>query len=263
MKKYFVFSDVHSFYDELMTALEEKGFDINNLDHIVISCGDLFDRGDQSKECLEFIISMLKQDRAICIKGNHEDLAEDLFHKWFFDDCDVHNGTEKTFKHLTTLDPIVSSKDIINDVRSNKDFRYYLMKCQDYYELGNNIFVHGWIPSYVTYKKFTTTYKYMKRWRNGNWHDARWSNGMDAWRQGVKEKGKTIWCGHWHSSWGHCNLHHDGQEFISEFETMWIDPKTGRQMPYVRRDTFVDEGIRCLDACTVLSHKVNIEVIEA
>ena len=37
MKKYFVFGDVHSFYDELMAALSEKGFDINNPNHLVIS----------------------------------------------------------------------------------------------------------------------------------------------------------------------------------------------------------------------------------
>lgn len=43
MDKYFVFSDVHSFYDELMNALDDKGFNINNQEHVIISCGDLFD----------------------------------------------------------------------------------------------------------------------------------------------------------------------------------------------------------------------------
>ena len=45
-KKYlYCVSDVHSFYDELMTALTKAGFDINNEEHIFVSCGDLLDRG--------------------------------------------------------------------------------------------------------------------------------------------------------------------------------------------------------------------------
>lgn len=47
--KYFIVSDVHSFYDEMMTALNESGFDKTNPDHIFVSLGDLLDRGDQSR----------------------------------------------------------------------------------------------------------------------------------------------------------------------------------------------------------------------
>ena len=34
MKKYFVFADVHGFYDELEAALEAKGFEEDNPNHI-------------------------------------------------------------------------------------------------------------------------------------------------------------------------------------------------------------------------------------
>ena len=34
MKEYFVLSDIHSFYNEMITALDKKGFDINNKDHM-------------------------------------------------------------------------------------------------------------------------------------------------------------------------------------------------------------------------------------
>ena len=47
MIKYFCSSDVHSFYTEWMLALASKGFDINNPEHKIIVCGDLFDRGDE------------------------------------------------------------------------------------------------------------------------------------------------------------------------------------------------------------------------
>ena len=45
MAVFFVVSDVHSFYDEMMIALKEKKFNINNDNHIFVSCGDLLDRG--------------------------------------------------------------------------------------------------------------------------------------------------------------------------------------------------------------------------
>ena len=49
MKKYFVVSDVHGFYDEMKKALDNAGFDIANPDHIFVSCGDLLDRGRQPR----------------------------------------------------------------------------------------------------------------------------------------------------------------------------------------------------------------------
>ena len=55
MKKYFVCSDIHSHYNELMTALNDAKFDINNPEHILIVLGDIFDRGDQSIEVYNFL----------------------------------------------------------------------------------------------------------------------------------------------------------------------------------------------------------------
>ena len=58
MKKYFVCSDVHSFFKEMMVALTENGYDKNDPNHILVICGDLFDRGDESKEMFEFVKSL-------------------------------------------------------------------------------------------------------------------------------------------------------------------------------------------------------------
>ena len=52
--KYFVSADVHGFFNEWKFALKEKGFDINNSEHKIIVCGDLFDRGAQAKELQTF-----------------------------------------------------------------------------------------------------------------------------------------------------------------------------------------------------------------
>lgn len=44
MKKYFVASDIHSFYTPFIKELNKTGFDLNNEEHILIICGDLFDK---------------------------------------------------------------------------------------------------------------------------------------------------------------------------------------------------------------------------
>lgn len=53
---------------------------------------------------------------------------------------------------------------------------------------------------------YAETYFPIENWRNANseaWDFARWINGMQASRDGVIEKNKTIVCGHWHCSYGH------------------------------------------------------------
>ena len=55
MIKYFCVSDVHSFYNELINALNSKNFDINNNEHKLILCGDAFDRGDDTVKVFEFL----------------------------------------------------------------------------------------------------------------------------------------------------------------------------------------------------------------
>ena len=50
VKTCFVVADVHSFYDEMIAALDGAGFDPANPDHIFVCLGDLLDRGDKPLE---------------------------------------------------------------------------------------------------------------------------------------------------------------------------------------------------------------------
>ena len=45
------------------------------------------------------------------------------------------------------------------------------------------MFVHGWFPS-------------GSDWSARAWEEARWMNGMEAWKKGEVLKGKTVVCGH-------------------------------------------------------------------
>ena len=59
--KYFVVSDIHSFYVELKRALDKAGFNKRNKDHTLIVCGDVFDRGSETVELYKFLTSIQKK----------------------------------------------------------------------------------------------------------------------------------------------------------------------------------------------------------
>lgn len=259
--KYFVVSDVHSFYNQLQSALLDAGFDKTNKEHVFVSCGDLLDRGDQSIECLNFV-NTLPKSRKILIRGNHEDLLEDAISRKEFLSHDLHNGTLKTIFNLCNKNEFEfwidsNYKCVFDQIKQNKHLYKYLNSLQDYAEVGNYIFVHGWIPtidpnlSPLDDKPLQNAP--LEWWDTKTnpdakdlWKCARWTNGMKAWSEGCTVPDKTIVCGHWHSSWGNSKLHHSGTEWG---QTACFAP-------------FVDKGIIALDGCTAYSNRVNVVVLE-
>lgn len=86
-KKYFVFSDIHGRNPRILNdALIEKGFDLNNDNHIIVSLGDLFDRGTNNIDVLEFVMKYYKKGRAILLWGNHEFILKDLIDAYYNND---------------------------------------------------------------------------------------------------------------------------------------------------------------------------------
>lgn len=248
--KYFVVADVHGFYDEMQTALSAAGFDRNNPNHIFVSCGDLLDRGQQPRECLQFVMS-LDPERRILVRGNHEDLMEEAIVRHAFFTHDISNGTRDTARALTGL---TDDTDVLLEMRTLPLYNSYIRECVNWGETSHYIFVHGWIPCFTCTKMsmYRDQVEYIpieENWRDVGrrlWESARQYNGMDAWGWGVREPDKTIVCGHWHTSWGHCHLHHDGTEFG---ETSKFTP-------------FIDKGIIAVDACTAYSGFCNCVVLD-
>ena len=81
----FVVGDLHGCYNRLMTQLDELQFDRQQ--DLLISVGDLIDRGPQNLECLDLIM----EKWFVCVRGNHEEMAVDALagrnvNLWF------HNG---------------------------------------------------------------------------------------------------------------------------------------------------------------------------
>lgn len=52
--KFFAISDMHSFYDPMIDALDQAGFEKNNPEHTLIVCGDAFDRCKRDDKNLEW-----------------------------------------------------------------------------------------------------------------------------------------------------------------------------------------------------------------
>lgn len=249
MIKYFACSDIHSFYDEWMLALTNYGFDKTNPDHKVIICGDLFDRGSQSRECFEFVRTLHSQDRLIYVKGNHEELLFDCVHalnkRRNIGHHHISNGTVRTIANLANC----SEYDILCYVYEESAFDegvqpvldFIEETAVDFFELGDKVFVHGWVPVAVDADNTSIVHD---NWRDGDWHQARWECGFDGWKCGLlPPEGQTVVCGHWHTSYG-------WSQFRGYSE--W-----GQDACF---DTFIDNKIIALDACTAYTHNVNIVV---
>ena len=113
--------------------------------------------------------------------------------------------------------------------------------------------MHGWIPSLELEAGKLLYYPEWRYAHSSEWSIARWDNGIAAYFQGVKEPGKTIVCGHWHASYG--NIRKNNYVPKSSYEEL---DETRPEL----FEPFEAEGIIALDACTALTHKVNIKVLE-
>lgn len=67
----FLVGDLHGCYDDLMSAMNEAGFD-RTRDRL-ISVGDLIDRGPDSRKC----VALLDESWFFAIRGNHEQMMID------------------------------------------------------------------------------------------------------------------------------------------------------------------------------------------
>lgn len=242
-KKYFVVADVHGFYKELMKALEGAGYDKNNKDHVFVSCGDLFDRGPDARECMRFVNS-IPSDRKILIRGNHEVLMREMILNLsdYPRTHDIRNGTWNSAIDITRADYV----EVMRAMRKNDEWWEYYNSCVNYAEVGNYIFVHGWLPINSTPNGPVVR----SDWReldDKDWEEAGWLNGIATWTYGARIKDKTIVCGHWNVSWGWKNIRRACKD---EYKGDAI------------HDSFIDDGIVALDACTVISHKINCYVFE-
>lgn len=238
--KYFVSGDIHGFYDEWQNALKDKGFDINNPNHKIILCGDLFDRGHQPKEIIDFVLK--HKDKVILIRGNHEDLMEQMIERNSSDYGDLCNSTAQTIVDLYPEWQI--SEFDLKKIAKETRLQEVLDMCIDYYETKHYIFVHGWIPIVENCCIYDSEWRTARKAR---WEKARWSNPVEMFRYEIYEPNKTIVCGHWHCS---ALWHEQNPDKYEEF---------GDKAKF---EPFITKNMIAIDACTAYSKKINVLIIE-
>ena len=250
--KYYVATDLHAYLGYLKDALKDAGYYDDDEEKKIIICGDLFDRGNETQATQDYILRLLKRNEVILIRGNHEDLFVSLVTKDNGRGLGHHlsNGTFITALELsgcTLSTALDDSKALANAAKKTPFFEQIIPQMLDYYETEHYIFVHGWIPCKKVGEHLYEPWP--DDWRKADieaWSRARWINGMDAARSGVVENNKTIVCGHFHASYGHAKFENKGSEF-------------GEGADF---SPFYGPGIIALDACTALSGRINVIVLE-
>ena len=112
----------------------------------------------------------------------------------------------------------------------------------DYFETEHYIFTHGYLPV-DEYGNLIDYHLASKE----EWASARWLNGM---KMACENKqivlGKTVVCGHFHTSYGHSRINNQCSEFGSD---AIFTP-------------FYSEGIIAIDSCCAYTRFINCIVIE-
>lgn len=252
MKQYFVIADIHGFYTAMIKSLHKAGFRKSNPNHILIVCGDIFDRGNESPKVYEFLRSLPKK-RRILIRGNHEYLLRDLVTRGYPYDYDAHNGTLGTINSFVeTIAPITPEVHVSFHDRCTLFKELGVLdwifsdEWVNYYELGKYIFVHSWIPVdthshlplyYIgSYHRFTM----MEDWRNASdywWEEATWGCPIKMYLADLIPEGKTIVCGHWR---------------VSDFHAIF------NQEEQINNNIYISERLIGLDATTASSGFCNV-----
>lgn len=209
--KYFVTSDLHGFFKEFKDALDKAGYDYLNKNHILVICGDIFDRGKEALEVYTFL-KKIPKDNLIMIRGNHDYLFMDLVDKDKPSSNDIEDGTFDTLVQLSKIrDDFhqIKNSNIIKEV-----YEWMKNEWKAYYEVGNYIFTHSFIPLRIkdSCKDLNDIDIY-----NDLYYDPSWRNITDpfllrkcafdsSWRKydagyfnEEAKKGKVIVCGHTHS----------------------------------------------------------------
>ncbi|MCD8308159.1 MAG: metallophosphoesterase [Clostridia bacterium] len=255
--RYYVMADIHGFCTLMQKALKGAGYYEDNGPKKLIICGDLMDRGKEALKVQQFVLDHMHAGDIILVRGNHEDLAMELLNGWdmcsYAEHHHITNGTLDTALQLThtpSTSVMMTDLDGVRDAFERTPYVQEIIPSMlDYYETKDYIFVHGWIPCYaIQMSKYSRMYLPRENWKHASrkeWYEARWINGMEACHAGVREN-KTIFCGHYHCSYGHAMYEGVGEEL-------------GKDAVFT---PYYDTGIVAIDACTAYSGIVNCVVVE-
>ena len=135
----------------------------------------------------------------------------------------------------------------------------------NYYETNRYIFVHSYIPlrKFINFAKsewngylvYDKPEEYREDWRSATeeeWDDAKWGCPWQYEKSGLNKTGKTIVCGHWHTSDFFNHLLYENEK------SKHLDVRVSN--PIFKSDKY--PGLIGLDGCTAATLKVNVLILK-
>jgi serine/threonine protein phosphatase 1 len=183
MSKIIAIGDVHGEIHKLRNLFERLSYNKNDT---IIFLGDYIDRGENSKDVIDFLISLKDKCNLVTLKGNHEMFAMDslkftegrlglthMFDSW------MGNGGMSCLRSYCR-DGLYMDKpaEIIEEMFI--DHRSFFDNLRLTYETENHIFVHGHLAHEQDVED-------QEEWQ------CIWGRYDDIWPH---KSGKTVVCGH-------------------------------------------------------------------
>ncbi len=238
--KLFVVTDVHGHYTLLKQALDGAGFRRDDPEHLLVCCGDYFDRGTENLRVLQFFDGL---ENKVLLRGNHEDLLLKVLDTGKMYAHNYINGSEQTvleFFGRYSLAPGSDTVDFSGNSRMRDRVTEFILSTQDYFETENYVFVHAWLPTQETESGIAIH----PQWRQASpkeWAAARWTKWTDMYDTCDRLPDKTIVCGH-----------------LPSFYAEKIQPERHSD----DASPFCGNGFIALDAGTFTSQRINVLVLE-
>lgn len=152
LKRRLVISDIHGCYEQFIQLLELVKYSPRR-DQLIL-LGDYVDRGRNSKEVVELVIKLVKEDGAIALQGNHDERFVDVVLEKNTETADKffqHGGQETLMSYTPLVDNLQKFKDIVKD--QNYHHLVFLESLPYYFEDDDYIYVHaGLNPEYQNWK---------------------------------------------------------------------------------------------------------------
>ena len=238
-KKIFAVSDIHGHCKLLKEALNNAGFNHKNPDHLLVCCGDYFDRGTENYNVLKFLDVI---DNKILLRGNHEDMLLKIFNTAKLEEHNFHNGTDITIAELFgkySIDAF-GNIDFGGKTRIIDRMSDFISQSINFFETQNFVFVHGWLPTIIKDESHCIDENFRKA-SDEQWMKARWVKWNEMYLDCDRIKNKTIICGH-----------------VPSFYASKFDVTRGNE----NSDIFYGYGVTVIDSGTSTTGKLNILVIE-
>ena len=235
MKKLFVVSDVHGHYTLLKEALDRAGFNKDNEEHLLICCGDYFDRGNENVEVLKFFERLQNK---VLLRGNHEDLLLKLLQTGKVLPHHYINGTMRTLENFFgkyAIDPVDDTINFSGKTRIVDRICEFIENTVGYYETENYVFVHGWLPENALSQEAR------QQATAEDWAKARWVKWNERYIGLRPLDNKTLICGH-----------------LPTFYANSLDKHRSKNCC----DIFYGNGIVAIDAGTADTKQLNVLVLE-